>query len=137
SRVDRNWHPRSGDGLGTIAHSHLVALSTSYRSDVAATSSSAKTITLLHTSTPSDSPAPLAPPPIGLSSKELARLRQDSSRPQSTDASPTGPLSTTTESSVATSSSEARRLHSEVESLRCEMQQLCAGRFEAQPDYEG
>jgi hypothetical protein len=44
--------PRSGDGLGIIALSHLAALSTSHRSNVAATSSSAKTITLLHHDNP-------------------------------------------------------------------------------------
>ncbi|KAN0141387.1 DUF1793 domain containing protein [Lactarius tabidus] len=96
--------------------------------------------TLLHASTPSDSPVSssrVAPPPVGLSSKELARLRQDSSRPQSTDASPPGPLSTTAESGVATTSSEARRLQTEVESLRREMQQLRVERFEAPPGYEG
>jgi hypothetical protein len=96
--------------------------------------------TLLHASTPLDSPAPssrVVPPPVGLSSKELARLRQDSSRPQSTDALPSGPLSTTTESGVATSSSQARRFQTEVESLRREMQQLRAERFEEPPGYEG
>ena len=76
--------------------------------------------TLLHASTPSDPPAPLSrvaspplPPPVGLSSKELARLRQDSSRPRSTDALPFGSLSATTERGVTTSSSEARRLQSQ------------------------
>ena len=100
-------------------------------------------LTLLHASTPSDSPAPSSrvaspplPPPVGLSSKELARLRQDGSRPQSTDALPSGPLPSNTERGVATSSSEALRLQSEVESLGREMQQLRAERFEAPLGYE-
>ena len=99
--------------------------------------------TLLHATTPSDPLAPSSrgaspplPPPVGLSSKELARLRQVSSQPQSTDALPSGSLPATTERGVATSSSEARRLQSEVESLRREMQQLRAERSEAPPGYE-
>ena len=73
-------------------------------------------LTLLYASTPSDSPAPSSrvaspplPPPVGLSSKELAR-RQDGSRPQSTDALPSVPLAANTERCVTTSSSEALRL---------------------------
>ena len=101
--------------------------------------------TLRHASAPSDLPAPSSrsrvaspplPPPVGLSSKELARLRQDSSRPQSTDALPFGSLSAATERGVTTSSSEARRLQSQVESLMREMQQLRAERSEAPPGYE-
>ncbi len=71
-----------------------------------------------------------------LSSKELARLRRDISRPQSTDALLSGPSSAAIpERGAATSSSEAQRLHSEVESLRREMQELRAERFEAPPGY--
>ena len=102
-----------------------------------------ESVPLVHASTPSDSPVPssrLVPFPIGLSSKELARLRNDSSRSQSTDALSSDPLlAATTELGVATTSSEARRLQSEVESLRREMQQLRADtveRFEAPPGYE-
>ena len=97
---------------------------------------------LLHASTPSDSPAPSSrvaspplPPPVGLSSKELAR-RQDGSRPQSTDALPSVPLAANTERGVTTSSSEALRLQSEVESLGREMQQLRTERSEAPLGYE-
>ena len=99
--------------------------------------------TLLHASTPSDSLGPSSrvaspplPPPVGLSSKELARLRQVSSQPQSTDPLPSGSLPANIERGVTTSSSEARRLQSEVESLRREMQQLRAERSEAPPGYE-
>jgi hypothetical protein len=100
-----------------------------------------ETAPLVHASTPSDSPAPSSravPLPVGLSSKELARLREDSPRSQSTEALSSGPLLTvTTELGVDTSYSEARRLQSEVESLRREMQQLQvrAERFEAPPVY--
>jgi len=77
------------------------------------------------------------PLPVGLSGKELARLRNESSHSQLTDALSSGLLLTaTTELGAATSSSEARRLQSEVESLRREMQQLRAERFEAPPGYE-
>jgi len=97
-------------------------------------------VPLAHASTPSDSPVPsplVVPIPVGLSSKELALLREDSSRSQSTDAFLSGLSSTaTTERGVATSSTEARRLQSEVESLRREMQELRAERFEAPPGYE-
>ena len=97
-----------------------------------------ETVPWAHTSTTSDSSAPssrVVPLPAGLSSKELARLREDHSRSQSTDALLPGPLSATTELSADTSSSEARRLQSEVESLRREMQELRAERFEAPPLY--
>ncbi len=96
-------------------------------------------VPLVHAPTPSDSPEPsprVAPIPTGLSSKELARLRRDISRPQSTDALLSGPSSAAIpERGAATSSSEAQRLHSEVESLRREMQELRAERFEAPPGY--
>ncbi|KAH9064488.1 hypothetical protein EDB87DRAFT_1241631 [Lactarius vividus] len=94
-------------------------------------------VPLVHGPTPSDSPVPsprLVSVPVGLSSKELARLREDSSRSQSTDALTSGP-SSTAERGVATSFSEARRLQSEVEALRREMQQLRVERFEAPPGY--
>jgi hypothetical protein len=98
-----------------------------------------ETVPLVHSSTPSDSPVPssrVVPLPVGLSSKELARLRVDSSFTQSTDALSSGPpLTATTELGVTTPSSDARRLQSEVESLRREMQQLRAERFEAPPVY--
>ncbi|KAH8997908.1 hypothetical protein EDB92DRAFT_1305914 [Lactarius akahatsu] len=91
----------------------------------------------------SDSPMPsppVMPIPAGLSSKELARLRRDISRSRSADALPSGPsLPAITGQGVATSSSEALRLQSEVEALRREMQQFrvdTVGRFEAPPGYE-
>jgi hypothetical protein len=75
--------------------------------------------------------------PVGLSSKELARLRAENSRSQSNGPWLSGPtLAATTELSGATSSLEAQRLRSEVEYLRNEMQQLRVERPEAPPDYE-
>jgi hypothetical protein len=99
-----------------------------------------ETVPLVQSFPHSDSPAPSSravPLPVRLSGKELARLREDNSRSQPTDALSPGPLLTaTTEVGVATSSSDARRLQSEVESLRREMQQLRAERFEAPPLYD-
>ena len=86
---------------------------------------------LVHSSPSSDSPvlSPYVVPfPVGLSSKELARLRNGSLRSQSGDP---WPVASTTE----LVSSEAQRLQSEVESLRREMQQLRAERPEAPPSY--
>ncbi|KAI9433068.1 hypothetical protein H4582DRAFT_2082873 [Lactarius indigo] len=98
-----------------------------------------ETVPLVHAPTPSDSPVPsplMVPAPVGLSSKELARLREDNSRSQSTDALTSGPSSAVTaEQGMATSSPEARRLQSEVEALRREMQELRVERFEAPPGY--
>ena len=90
-----------------------------------------ETTPLVHAFTP-DSSSRVVPLPANLSSKELARLREDNSRSQSTSS---GPLTATTELPVDASSSEARRLQSEVESLRREMQELRAERFEAPPLY--
>jgi len=102
-----------------------------------------ESISLAHvsSSTPSDSPVaiPVSFPrvvsvPVGLSSKELARLRNDSSRSQPSDQLPANPtFAATTESGAASSSSEAQRLQAEVEYLR---QQLRAERPEPPPCYE-
>ncbi|KAH8978969.1 hypothetical protein EDB86DRAFT_3108313 [Lactarius hatsudake] len=96
-------------------------------------------VPLVHAPTPSDSPMPsprMVPVPVGLSSKELARLREDNSRSQSTDALTPGPSSAAIiEQGIATSPLEARRLQSEVEALRREMQQLRVERFEVPPGY--
>ncbi|KAI9434452.1 hypothetical protein H4582DRAFT_2080813 [Lactarius indigo] len=95
---------------------------------------------------PEYSPYP-APPvvsiPVGLSSKELAQLRSNASRSQSTDRRPSDlSLTATTDGGVpgglpaeATSPSEARRLRSEVDLLRHEVLQLRAERSEAPPTY--
>lgn len=85
---------------------------------------------------------PVAPAPPGLSSKELARLRaeaqqtytQHSSDTAATTQSSSSPTVFTAQSGV-TSSSDTRRLQSEVESLRREMQQLRVERFEPPPSY--
>ena len=88
---------------------------------------------------------PVAPVPPGLSDKQLARIRtealnsqQSSSHQSTSNSSPsqssTSPIATT-EQSRARSSSETRRLQSEVEILRREMQQLRTERFEAPPSY--
>jgi hypothetical protein len=90
---------------------------------------------LLH---PLPSSLPIIPAPVGLSSKELAQLRTEASEHSRTnnagltsgphpDPSPTA----TTGQSSAISSPDPRRLQSEVENLRHEMQLLRAERFEA------
>jgi hypothetical protein len=87
---------------------------------------------------------PVEPVPPGLSDKQLARIRtealnsqtthsQRSSSPSSSSQGPT--VVTVTERSGARSSSETRRLQSEVELLRREMQELRTERFEAPPSY--
>jgi hypothetical protein len=88
------------------------------------------------------SPAPLtvlppsrqvAPIPVGLSDKEIARLRAEALNSESqqshNDPTPNVSLSTSssdveTEPTGATSTYDPRRLQSEVESLRREMEQL-------------
>ncbi|KAI9433019.1 hypothetical protein H4582DRAFT_1990677 [Lactarius indigo] len=88
----------------------------------------------------------LAPAPVGLTDKELARLRSTVTRspPTSharTSSSGSQPTVTypstigTSEGSTSTPTSETRRLQSEMESLRREMQELRAERFEAPPSY--
>ncbi|KAH9052710.1 hypothetical protein EDB87DRAFT_1835643 [Lactarius vividus] len=89
-----------------------------------------------------------APVPVGLTSKALARLRslrsaavrspptrsrRSSGRSQHTDP-PTISRSSTTERSTATLP-QTRRLQMEMETLRREMQELRAERFEAPPSY--
>ena len=95
-----------------------------------------ETVPLVHAST-SPVPSPrVVPVPVGLSSKELAQLRQDNLRSQSSAVRSSDPLlPATSELVVATSSSEARRLRSEVETLRHEMEQLLAERHEVPPSY--
>jgi hypothetical protein len=85
---------------------------------------------------------PVAPAPPGLSSKELARLRAEAQltyTQHSTDTAATTQSSSTpsvfTAQSGVTSPSDTRRLQSEVESLRREMQQLRVERFEPPPSY--
>ena len=85
---------------------------------------------LVHTSPSSDSPVSwpyVVPFPVGLSCKELARLRNGSLRSQFGDSLPIA--------ATELVSLEAQRLQSEVESLRREMQQLRAERPEAPPSY--
>ncbi|KAH9021639.1 hypothetical protein EDB84DRAFT_1580788 [Lactarius hengduanensis] len=90
--------------------------------------------------------AALAPVPVGLTDKELARRRSAAIRspPTSharTSSSGSQPTVTypstigTSEGSRSTPTPETRRLQSEVESLRREMQELRAERFEAPPSY--
>ena len=106
--------------------------------------------------TTSDRPSPMSEPsllltqsalpvPVGLSSKELARLRSTPILSPSTDAQlsssgsepVTPPTFSATERSTLTPTPETQRLQTEVESLRREMQQLQirAERFEAPPSY--
>jgi len=88
---------------------------------------------------------PVEPVPAGLSSKQLARLRMEALSSQrsngqasSSSESPsqsTSPSTVVTGRSGATSTSDTRRLQSEVESLRREMRELRTERFEAPPSY--
>ncbi len=83
----------------------------------------------------------VAPVPVGLTGKELARLRSAALRsPPTTHARTSSseshpPIISTAEGSTSTPAPETRRLQSEVESLRREMQELRAERFEAPPSY--
>ena len=99
-----------------------------------------ETVPLVHPLNLSDSPMPssrVVPFPIGLSSKELARLRAEGSHSQSPDALSSGPrLTAAAERSANTSYSDARGLQSRVEFLWHEMQQILAERIEAPPGYE-
>jgi len=100
------------------------------------------------TSEPTLSPTQTAPP-VGLTGKELARLRSESTpmfsphshaRSSSNVSQPTlTPTASTADRSMVTPAPETRRLQTEVESLRREMQQLRvrAERFEAPPSYDG
>ena len=79
---------------------------------------------------------PVAPVPPGMSDKEIARLRAGVlSWPSNGSQSQSSPSTTIAEQSGARSSSDTRRLQSEVESLRREMQDLRTGRLEAPPSY--
>ncbi|KAH8997962.1 hypothetical protein EDB92DRAFT_2111814 [Lactarius akahatsu] len=90
-------------------------------------------------------PQSVAPVPVGLSSKELARMRSTAMRspPTHTWSSPSGSqpsnppttISTAERSSTTTPPPETRRLQTEMESLRREVQELRAERFEAPPSY--
>ncbi|KAH9000741.1 hypothetical protein EDB86DRAFT_3075191 [Lactarius hatsudake] len=100
-------------------------------------------------SSTSESPLPplqgVAPILVGLTSKELARMRSAAdrfplaghARTSSNGSQPVYPstISTTERSSTATPTPETRRLQSEVKILRREMQELRAERFEAPPSY--
>jgi hypothetical protein len=80
----------------------------------------------------------VTPVPTSLSSKELARLRTEALTQPPSDPSPIQPSSSPTvvsERTGAISSSDTRRLQSEVESLRREMRQLRTERFEPPPSY--
>src|SRR6266702_432608 len=91
--------------------------------------------------TPSQSVAPV---PVGLTSKELAHLRSAAirspftthARSSSSGSHPTYPPTiSTTEWSTTTPPPETRRLQTEMETLRREVQELRAERFEAPPSY--
>ena len=80
--------------------------------------------------------------PVGLTGKELARLRSaptsSHARSSSSGSQPTSPPTiSSADQTMATPTLETRRLQTEVESLRREMQQLRvrAERFEAPPSY--
>jgi len=100
--------------------------------------------------TASDGPSPTSEPaqgaasvPVGLSSKELARLRSAAmnsppthARSSSSGSQPTyTPTIDVTEGSTVAPTPVTLRLQTEVESLRREMQELRAERFEAPPSY--
>ncbi|KAH9009214.1 hypothetical protein EDB83DRAFT_2531328 [Lactarius deliciosus] len=99
-------------------------------------------------SSPDGSPLPLrraVPIPVGLSDKELARLRSLANGPHSqpTEGQPSNPLLTVTTdrgelgsvAGAARSSSEAQRLRLENNFLRHEIQQLRVERSESPPSY--
>ncbi len=73
--------------------------------------------------------------PVGLTSKELARLRSAATRSPLAHPRPSSSGSSTTEQSMATPPPDTRRLQTEMETLRREMQELRAERFEAPPSY--
>lgn len=101
----------------------------------------AETVALRHLSSASPTPLPISRPvtlvPVGLSDKELARLRAEILTSQQPDnlnlrdstpnvsQSASSPIAVT-ETSGAVSPYDSRRLHSEVESLRREMERLRA-----------
>ena len=101
---------------------------------------------LLSSSEPTLSPI-AASVPVGLTGKELARLRSapmgstpSHARSSSSGSQPTSPptiSASTSDRTTATPTLETRRLQSEVESLRREMQQLRVRTeaFEAPPSY--
>jgi hypothetical protein len=86
-------------------------------------------------------PRPVDPVPAGLSDKELARLRAEAQWTHThSESSLNGPQPRSSPAIAnqprgATSGLDARRLESEVESLRREMQELRAERLEAPPSY--
>ena len=97
---------------------------------------------------PTSEPSPLpmqsaVPVPVGLSSKELARLRSTAmlSPPTHAQLSSSGsqptdlPTIIAAEGVTLTPTPETQRLQTEMESLRREMQELRAERFEAPPSY--
>ena len=99
----------------------------------------AETVALRHLSSASPIPLPISRPvtpvPVGLSDKELARLRAEvltSQQPDNVrDSTPNVSQSTSSPTAVAetggaASPYDSRRLHSEVESLRREMERLRA-----------
>jgi hypothetical protein len=75
-------------------------------------------------------PQPVVPVPVGLSDKEIARLRAQTLGSQQSQTRSTLNVSQPASANAATGSGEAsssydpRRLHSEVESLRREMERL-------------
>jgi hypothetical protein len=82
---------------------------------------------------------PMVPPPAGLSSKELARLRAEalaraSNQSHSEPSGSESVIPPARQRSMA-SQSDARRLRSEFENLRREMDRLREERLEAPPSY--
>ena len=82
---------------------------------------------------------PMVPPHAGLSSKELARLRSEalarSSNHTHSESSGSRSVTPPTRDRSIASQSDARRLQSEVENLRREMDLLREERLEAPPSY--
>jgi hypothetical protein len=89
------------------------------------------------TDRPSSSPVPLNPIPVGLSSKELARLRSSAVEPTpgaGTSSQPTTGPTPSSEARTTTSQSEVEYLRREVQRLRGQQQIRTEG-FEAPPSY--
>ncbi|KAI9513397.1 hypothetical protein F5148DRAFT_990760 [Russula earlei] len=90
----------------------------------------------LHPTPSSSRERPVPPILVGLSSKELARLRsQQNANPPSNEPQSTSSSTGVTVRNGTRRASETRRLQSEVESLRREMQRLRTERFGAPPSY--
>jgi hypothetical protein len=149
----RQSHRRTSPSVGSsflrdaTDQSTYVAVTPFGQTGLALTEAAPLAAGLVHRpSSPEDVALPLrrvASFPVGLSDKELARLRSNGLRSQPMDGRPSSPPLTATDGSdafegaaaVATASSEAQRLRLESNFLRHEIQQLPVERSESPPSY--